>query len=66
MKYSELKQKSDDELNQLLETNKKELMNLRFQKQLAELSDTSRIKKIKKDVARIMTLFNNRKGDNNA
>ncbi len=63
MKYSELKQKSNEELVKQLDLNKKELMNLRFQKQLGELTDTSRLKKVKRDVARIKTLFNDSKGE---
>lgn len=39
---------------------KKELFNLRFQKTMGELKNTSRFKEVRKDVARIKTELNTR------
>lgn len=40
---------------------KKELFNLRFQKTLGELTNTSRFAKVRKDIARVNTELNKRK-----
>lgn len=40
---------------------KKELFNLRFQKTLGELTNTSRFAKVRKDIARLNTELTNRK-----
>jgi large subunit ribosomal protein L29 len=40
---------------------KKELFNLRFQKTLGELVNTSRFAKVRKDIARVNTELNKRK-----
>ena len=40
---------------------KKELFNLRFQKTLGELANTSRFAKVRKDIARVQTELTRRK-----
>jgi large subunit ribosomal protein L29 len=45
----------DKKLQDSLSLLKKELFNLRFQKTLGELTNTSRFSKVKKDVARVET-----------
>ena len=40
---------------------KKEFFNLRFQKTLGELTNTSRFAKVRKDIARVNTELNKRK-----
>ena len=40
---------------------KKELFNLRFQKTLGELTNTSRFARVRKDIARVNTELNRRK-----
>jgi large subunit ribosomal protein L29 len=40
---------------------KKELFNLRFQKTLGELTNTSRFAKVRKDIARVNTELNKRR-----
>ena len=67
MKYSEIKKKTKDELNDLLIDLKKENYNLRFQKKNGQLEKTGRIDQVKKDIARIRTKLNEKiLGDNNA
>ncbi len=51
----ELNAKSADELNDDLVAAKKELFNLRFQNATNQLDNTSRIKEVKKNIARIKT-----------
>ena len=53
----ELKNKSVEELNADLDAAKKELFNLRFQNATNQLDNTSRIKEVKKNIARIQTVL---------
>ncbi|MGO5420129.1 50S ribosomal protein L29 [Mediterraneibacter faecis] len=54
---NELKGKSAEELNEELVAAKKELFNLRFQNATNQLDNTSRIKEVRKNIARIQTLI---------
>ena len=57
-KYVEdLKAKSAAELNNELVAAKKELFNLRFQNATNQLDNTSRIKEVRKNIARIQTVI---------
>ena len=51
----ELRAKSAAELREALVSAKKELFNLRFQNATSQLDNTSRVKQVKKDIARILT-----------
>ncbi len=53
---SELRELADDELNQRLSENKEELFNLRFQIVTGQLDDPRRIKAVKREIARILTV----------
>ncbi len=53
-----LKAKSIAELNSDLVAAKKELFNLRFQNATNQLDNTSRIKEVRKNIARIQTVIN--------
>ena len=53
----DLKTKSAAELNDELVAAKKELFNLRFQNATNQLDNTSRIKEVRKNIARIQTLI---------
>ena len=53
----ELKGKSIEELNEELVAAKKELFNLRFQNATNQLDNTSRIKEVRKNIARIQTVI---------
>ncbi len=53
----ELRNKSVEELNADLVAAKKELFNLRFQNATNQLENTSRIKEVKKNIARIKTVL---------
>ena len=57
-KYVEdLKGKTSAELNNELVAAKKELFNLRFQNATNQLDNTSRIKEVRKNIARIQTIM---------
>ena len=53
----ELKAKTVAELNTELVAAKKELFNLRFQNATNQLDNTSRIKEVRKNIARIQTVI---------
>ena len=53
----DLKAKSEAELTEELVNAKKELFNLRFQNATNQLDNTSRIKEVRKNIARIQTVI---------
>ena len=53
----DLKAKSAAELNEELVAAKKEIFNLRFQNATNKLDNTSRIKEVRKNIARIQTVI---------
>ena len=66
MSKTDLKSKTTDELEALLSNYKKEGMNLRFQKSMGQLEKPSRIKVVRKEIARIKTLLNLQEKKTNA
>lgn len=56
MKMKELRELTNEELEQKLNDLKEEMFNLRFQKSLNRLENQMRIKVVKKDIARLLTL----------
>ena len=57
MKASELVYLSETELDTKLAELKQELFNLRFQLAVNQLDNPTRIKAVKKDIARVMTVL---------
>ncbi|MGM0507889.1 MAG: 50S ribosomal protein L29 [Fusobacteriota bacterium] len=60
MKANELRELNNEELNAKEKDLKEELFNLKFQLSLGQLENASRVKEIKKDVARIKTILTER------
>jgi large subunit ribosomal protein L29 len=58
MKATELRLKSKDELKALLIELSKEQFNLRMQKGTNQLSKPDKVKKVRRDVARVQTILN--------
>ena len=58
MKAQELKQKTPDQLRDDLLALKKEAFNLRFRQATGQLENTARMNAVRKDVARIKTVLN--------
>ena len=56
----DLKQKTDDQLQQQLGDLKREQFNLRFQSATNQLEKPSRVRVVRRTIARIMTLQNER------
>ena len=57
MDAAELRNKTPDELRDQLVQLKKEAFNLRFQKATNQLENTARMRKVRRDVARVMTVL---------
>ena len=64
MKIEEIRKKTFDQLNTELENLYKESFNLRFQKSSGQLENTSRISKVRKLIARIKTIQNEKVKEN--
>ncbi len=60
MKASELREKSREELEKELLERRKEQFNLRMQKASGQLARTDQIGKVRRDIARIKTVLNER------
>jgi len=61
MKVSELRQKTKSKLQKLLREKREKLRQLRFDLASGKLKNYREIRQVKKDIARILTLLNQRK-----
>lgn len=57
MKAAELQNKTTEELQSELQSLKENLFNQRFRSILGQLEDTTRVGKIRKDIARVQTVL---------
>ncbi len=64
MKIAEIRAMTAAELEAKLVELKEELFNLRFQNTINQLENTHRIDDVKKDIARVMTVLNQKNGEN--
>ena len=58
MSATELRDKTPDQLREELVNLKKESFNLRFQQATGQLENTARMRQVRRDTARIMTILN--------
>ncbi|MDT8385317.1 MAG: 50S ribosomal protein L29 [Gammaproteobacteria bacterium] len=58
MEVKELRTKNETELKEELQGLLREQFNLRMQKGTGQLSNSARIKSVRRDVARVMTIMN--------
>jgi large subunit ribosomal protein L29 len=58
MNATELRAKSPEELRDDLVALKKEQFNLRFQQATGQLENTARMRQVKRDAARVLTVLN--------
>ena len=63
MKVEEIRKKTNDQLKTELSNLYKESFNLRFQKSSGQLENSSRIFKVRKLIARIKTIMNEKLGN---
>jgi len=60
MTAAELRELPDDELQQRYDENKEELFNLRFQVVTGQLDDPRRLSKVRREIARVLTIMRER------
>ena len=60
MKAADVRAKTDDELTGELEILGKEIFNLRFQRANGQLENTSRVRQVRRNIARIKTVLGER------
>ena len=58
MKAEDLRAKTEDELNDEIDSLAKEAFNLRFQKASGQLENTARVRAVRRDMARVKTVLN--------
>lgn len=58
MKAADLREKTPDQLRDQLAQLKKEGFNLRFQQATGQMENTSRIRNVRRDAARVKTVLN--------
>ncbi len=58
MDARELRDKTPDQLREELANLKKEAFNLRFQQATGQLENTARMRSVRRDVARVLTVLN--------
>jgi large subunit ribosomal protein L29 len=56
MKFADVKQMTKDQVKDEILKLKKEQFNLRFQKATGQIENTARIRKIRRDIARLKTV----------
>jgi len=61
MKTADVRAKTDDELTEQLDTLGRERFNLRFQRANGQLENTSRVRQVRRDIARIKTVLGERR-----
>ncbi|MEE1055803.1 MAG: 50S ribosomal protein L29 [Acutalibacteraceae bacterium] len=66
MKASELRELTNEELQEKLKSLKEELFNLRFQLAINQLENPMRISAVKKDIARVQTVLTELENSTNA
>jgi len=57
MKAADIRSMTPDQLDEQLANLKKEQFNLRFQKATGQLEKTARVREIRRDIARILTIL---------
>jgi large subunit ribosomal protein L29 len=62
LRAKDLRDLTDDELEQRLADTRHELFNLRFQSVTGALENTARLRLAKREIARILTVRNDRQG----
>ncbi|RMG85645.1 MAG: 50S ribosomal protein L29 [Candidatus Dadabacteria bacterium] len=62
MSAKELRELTDAELEAREQELRQELFNLRFQHALRQLENTARIRQVKREIARILTVLRERRG----
>ncbi len=60
MKTADIRNMSDEEIRSRIDDTRQELMNLRFQVVTGQLTDTSRLKRVRRQIAQLETILHER------
>ncbi len=63
MKTADIRNMSDEEIRSRIDDTRQELMNLRFQVVTGQLTDTSRLKRVRRQIAQLETILHEREMD---
>jgi large subunit ribosomal protein L29 len=66
MRAKELRDRSDDELRKSLSDLEEQLFKLRFQKSTGQIENPQKIREVRKDIARVQTVMNERLNEEKA
>ena len=66
MKAKDIRERSDDELRKALGDLEEQLFKLRFQKSTGQIEDPTKIREVRKDIARVLTVVNSRRAEESA
>ena len=66
MKAKDIRERSDDELRKTLGDLEEQLFKLRFQKSTGQIDNPIKIREVRKDIARVMTVMNQRQAEGSA
>ena len=61
MKANELRERSHEELGKTLGDLEQQLFKLRFQKSTGQIENPQKIREVRKDIARVLTVLNERR-----
>ena len=64
MKVAEVRELDVNELEQRIAQTRRELFNLRFQHATGQLENTGQLKEIRKNIARLLTVLNQKQREN--
>jgi large subunit ribosomal protein L29 len=66
MKAKDIRERSQDELNKMLGDLEEQLFKLRFQKSTGQIENPVKIREVRKDIARVLTVMNERQSEGGA
>ena len=66
MKAKDIRERSDDELRKTLGDLEEQLFKLRFQKSTGQIENPIKIREVRKDIARVMTVMTERQVEGSA
>ena len=66
MKGKDIRERSDDELRKTRGDLEEQLFKLRFQKSTGQIENPIKIREVRKDIARVLTVINQRQAEGSA
>ena len=66
MKAKDIRERSDDELRKALGDLEEQLFKLRFQKSTGQIENPIKIREVRRDIARVLTVINERQAEGSA